>query len=291
MLELNHQYFQEEAKQGLHKQKDVEAFYEQKGKPVPEEMSKWYLKGKKKVERKKTTAPKPQITLDLFNQPENQNIMKQFGLNEGIYSISDASEISGFSRDKVKRWFKELASENYEGISGFDPTDQEKTRISFHGLIELVVIGSLREYCSLKDILVARKDYGNRTGKSYPFANNNVDREIKAVGKAVVFQLSNGETITLNGSGQYFFGFIKQFFADIKFNKDGIAEKLIPSKGNGSVIIDPKLAGGLPYVNGTRGVTAKMIEAFYKGPNSLPMISKMYGISVDDINNVLNYTS
>ncbi|MEB2774602.1 hypothetical protein SYJ56_04750 [Algoriphagus sp. D3-2-R+10] len=244
-----------------------------------------------KTTQKKTVVRKPQIGLDLFNQPDNQNIMKEFGLNDGIYSISDAAEISGFSRDKVKRWFKELASEKYEGISGFDPTDQEKTRISFHGLIELVVIGSLREYCSLKDILVARKDYGERTGKSYPFANNNVDKEIKAAGKSVVFELSNGEFITLNGSGQYNFYFITEFFKDIKFNKEGIAERMIPSKGNGSVIIDPKLAGGLPYVKGTKGVTAKMIESFYTGSNSLPMISKMYKISIEEINNVLNYSS
>lgn len=241
--------------------------------------------------QKKSVAPKPQVTLDLFNQPESQNIMKQFGLNEGIYSISDAAGITGFSRDKVKRWFKELASEQYEGISGFDPEDQEKTRISFHGLIELVVIGTLRDYCKLQDILVARKDLGIKTRKSYPFANNNVDKQLKVIGKAVAFELSNGQVINLNGTGQYNFDFIKIFFADIKFNKEGIAERLIPSKGRGSVIIDPKLAGGLPYVNGTKGVTAKMIEAFYKGPNSLPMISKMYGISVDDINNVLNYTS
>ncbi|SFB59792.1 Eco57I restriction-modification methylase domain-containing protein [Algoriphagus aquimarinus] len=56
LLELNHQYFEAEAKQGLHKQKDVESFYEQKGKPVPEEVSKWYLKGKKKVEKKKSVS-------------------------------------------------------------------------------------------------------------------------------------------------------------------------------------------------------------------------------------------
>ena len=94
----------------------------------------------------------------------------------------------------------------------------------------------------------------------------------------------------MDGTGQYNFDFIRHFFADIKFNKDGIAEKLVPSKGKGTVIVDPKLAGGLPYVKGTKGITAKMIKAFYKDPGSLPKISKMYGISIDEINNVLNYT-
>jgi len=35
LLELNHQIFEEEARQGLHKEEDVKKFYEQKGKPVP----------------------------------------------------------------------------------------------------------------------------------------------------------------------------------------------------------------------------------------------------------------
>ncbi|MEX2591135.1 MAG: type IIL restriction-modification enzyme MmeI, partial [Anditalea sp.] len=49
LLELNHLYFEEEAKQGLHKQKDVEAFYEQKGQPIPEDVAKWFKKGKGKA--------------------------------------------------------------------------------------------------------------------------------------------------------------------------------------------------------------------------------------------------
>jgi hypothetical protein len=35
LLELNHHYFEEEVKKGLHKKKDVEAYYQQKGQPIP----------------------------------------------------------------------------------------------------------------------------------------------------------------------------------------------------------------------------------------------------------------
>ena len=35
LLLLNHERYEEEIKQGLHKRKDVEKFYEQKGQPVP----------------------------------------------------------------------------------------------------------------------------------------------------------------------------------------------------------------------------------------------------------------
>lgn len=35
LLELNHQYFEEEVKKGLHKKKDVEAYYQKKGQSIP----------------------------------------------------------------------------------------------------------------------------------------------------------------------------------------------------------------------------------------------------------------
>ncbi|PZV76097.1 hypothetical protein CLV31_12617 [Algoriphagus aquaeductus] len=293
LLDLNHQYFEEEAKQGLHKQEDVEAFYEQKGKPVPEEVARWFgkKKGKDKPTQKKPAVPKPQVTLDLFNQQENQNIMKEFGLNEGIYSISDAADMTGFSKDKVRRWFKDLAAEKYEGVSGFDPNDIERSRISFHGVIELVVIGTLREFCNLKDILKARYDLGVKTGKVYPFANNNVDKQLSVAGKSIIFQLPNGDYISLNGTGQYNFQFITEFFKDIIYNKNGIAERLIPSKGNRRIAIDPKLASGKPFLIESDGVQISIVKSFYKGPQSVPLLKEIYGISEEDVNAILAYTA
>lgn len=61
LLELNHQYFEEEARQGLHKEETVRKFYEQKGTPIPEEVSKWFTKGKAyKKPRKSSKANEPQ---------------------------------------------------------------------------------------------------------------------------------------------------------------------------------------------------------------------------------------
>jgi hypothetical protein len=54
LLELNHQLFEQEAHEGLHKEETVRKFYEQKGISVPEEVSKWFNKTKKY----KTLKPK-----------------------------------------------------------------------------------------------------------------------------------------------------------------------------------------------------------------------------------------
>jgi hypothetical protein len=115
LLELNHQYFEEEAKQGLHKQKDVEAFYEQKGKPVPEEVAKWYVKGKGPKETKPKPpklSPQPSLfeaTTPLFSQPSTQKIgvgskvtIRSTDAKEMKYIIQESGEKGTFTPDGYK---------------------------------------------------------------------------------------------------------------------------------------------------------------------------------------------
>ncbi|MCO5256306.1 MAG: restriction endonuclease [Lentimicrobium sp.] len=63
LLELNHRIFEQEAREGLHKEETVRKFYEQKGIPVPEEVSKWFKKGKT-YKTKKANAPKVEEDLE-----------------------------------------------------------------------------------------------------------------------------------------------------------------------------------------------------------------------------------
>ncbi|UAM98011.1 N-6 DNA methylase [Polaribacter litorisediminis] len=67
LLLLNHERYEDEVKQGLHKKKDVVAFYKQKNQEVPEDIT--FSDGKKKpVKRKKVTAlEEPKEQYGLFN--------------------------------------------------------------------------------------------------------------------------------------------------------------------------------------------------------------------------------
>jgi hypothetical protein len=71
LLQLNHQIFEQEAREGLHKEETVRKFYEQKGEPVLEEVSKWFKKGKAyktTKSRKSKVKEDEQGYGDLFNQ-------------------------------------------------------------------------------------------------------------------------------------------------------------------------------------------------------------------------------
>ena len=266
LLELNHQIHEEEVKAGL-----------------------W---DKKKVSKKIITKEKEKENEGQLSLLQNINTtMKEWSLNDGIYSIMDCADYTGLSKDKIKRWFGELKKENYEGFAADHQSDVNKLRISFHGLIELVVIGTLRENgFSLKKIMKARADLKEKSNKTYyPFATNNVRDNLKVAGKDLIFEFPDG-LVTLNGTEQYNLDIIRTFFKDIVFDINGIAESIIPVKGKGFVVINPREANGKPAIKNKEVLVDSIIQ-FYQGPSSVEMIKEQFNLEDDEILAAVEYNN
>jgi predicted helicase/uncharacterized protein (DUF433 family) len=227
----------------------------------------------------------------LLNIDENlaPAAMKEFSLNEGIYFINDVVQITRISVDKVTRWFKELSNENYEGLSNSQQDDVKKMRISFYGLIELVVIGTLRDNkFPLKKILTARANLKSVTKKIYPFATNNVRDDLKAAGNSIVFTIGDN-VITLDGTSQLNLNIIKSFFNNIEFDTEGLAQQLFPVKDSKLIVVDPKQGGGKAVINNGGAVWAETIASIYDGPGSIEMLTSQYDITKEQILAAVEY--
>lgn len=292
LLLLNHERYEEEIMEGLHKKKDVIAFYEQKGKSVPEgitfnDAKKSKVKPQKKIDNNKFGNS---VQKNLFSDV-NETSMREFGVNEGIYSIGDAATIIGKPYATVRRWFMKLASAEYEGLDNQIQNDIDLRRISFHGLVELVVIGTLLENnFKIKTIFKARTDLAKKSNKMYPFATNNVRDNLKVAGKEIIFEFTQG-LVSLDGTGQFNLELIRDFFRDIEFNTSGIAQRLIPAKGLGKIVIDPRVGGGKPSIKNNLGIQVDTIVKFYDGPDSLDDLIEDYGVTKDEIEAALAYLS
>jgi len=261
LLELNHKVHEDEVKVSLlDKKKPVKA----KGKPK---------------------APVFREQQSLFS--DKFDAMVEFDLDTGIYTTLDAAEITGLSIEKVRRWFKELSAASYVGLDGDAKLGIDRLKISFHGLIELVVIGTLRDYrFSLQKIMKAREDLKSKTGALYPFATENI-KKIDAAGSSIIFVSPSGP-ITLDGTGQYNLEIIKEFFRHIEFNTEGLARKLFPSKGKGKIVVDPKVAEGKPVIEG-KSVWAEVIAKMYTGPDSIQLLKDQYDLKEDEILAAVEY--
>lgn len=280
LLQLNHELYAEEVAASLHVKKRSE------------KKSNKGLKGKDLGKVEEPFQPYVQPSLfgeyNLFSEIEKD--MKEFTVNDGIYAIKDVSSIIKQPEEKVRRWFKKLAEVDYEGLDNASQKDVDQRRISFHGLIELVVIGTLLDNSfTIKNIIKAREDLKSKTKKIYPFATNNVKDDMKIAGKSILFKFPEG-TVNLDGTGQYNLDIIKEFFKDIVFEND-IAKRIEPVSGKGKIVIDPKIAGGRPAFKDTNGVQVETILRFYVGEDSIDDLITDYGVSREDIEVAITFMS
>jgi uncharacterized protein (DUF433 family) len=223
------------------------------------------------------------VSSTTFSQP-----MREFSLNEGIYSVIDVARITHLTAEKIRRWFKDLSKVSYEGLSSGQQQDLEKMRISFHGLVELVVIDTLRENgFTLSKILKARADLKTKTGKLYPFATNNVKDNLKKAGSALIFRFPSGD-VTLDGSGLYNLSFIEQFFDYIEFDTEGLALKIFPLKNSRTIVIDPRQGGGKAVIS-NKGVWAESVKLAYNGEESIGVIQEQYDLTKEEISAALEF--
>jgi uncharacterized protein (DUF433 family) len=214
--------------------------------------------------------------------PNIQTNMIDLSLHTGIYSIAETAIITGFSYQKVTSWFKELTKENYEGLDTKQARDVASGRISFHGLIELVVIGTLRENgLRMKKILQARSDLHVKTKKIYPFATNNVRERLNVSGRDIIWDFGDMK-VTLDGSSQANIEFITQFFKDIVFAND-VAQRLMPAKGNNKVIIDPKIGLGKPVIIEKEVPVDIVASSYNKNPKAISKIKAEFDLTEEEI--------
>ena len=267
LLELNHKIHEEEVAAGL---------WDKKKEKV--------VKEKAKVQKQKTNQ------VSIFDT-SNDTIMKEFTNTDGIYKIADVARIINKPIERVRRWFNKLAEIDYEGLDNSVKTDIDNRRISFHGLIELVVIGELIDNdFNIRAIFKARQDLSDKTGKPFPFATNNVNQKLKVSGSDITWDFEDGN-ITLNGKNQFNLDIVREFFRDIEFDTSGIAQRITPSKGLKRIEITPKVGGGKPSIISQKGVNVETILHFYSGPESIEEIIEDYEISKEDIEAVLAYQS
>ncbi len=288
LLQLNHKLYAEEKAVKLNPPKEEKIQEAQKSNVRP---------------AKVPVVPQPDlftVTTPLFahigketpvpTSPVLHTAMKKMGLDTGIYTVSDATKLLEIPYNKVLLWFKELITENYEGLSEDQRVDVANRLISFHGLIELYVIGKLRDVnVPMRKILKARHDLKMRTKKVYPFATHNVKDRLRTDGRRIYFYFDGDDNpVTLDGTGQFNLDLIKVFFDAIEFDTEGVALRMFPPRGNRLVVIDPDQQGGKPVVV-KKGVTVEKIEGIYKGPQSLPMLAREYNLDSKEVQGALNY--
>lgn len=218
----------------------------------------------------------------------NESINHELGT--GIYSIPDVAVILRLPKEKVRRWMTEFwdgrlnkdYNRKYSSGEGRDKVTH------FHTLIEFYVFYQLRELnISTRKIFIAHNAIAEQLNTAYPFASSKVLSD----GRSILFTLDDGTIVNADYSKQAAFKeIIESFCKKIEFSKTEIAECFCPMGRDKRIIVDPHHQFGQPTIENTN-ILAETISDLYKAGESSSFLSRLYNISIKEIEDAISFFS
>lgn len=216
---------------------------------------------------------------------EIQNLI---GVGTGIYTLPDIASILHLPTGKVRRWMHEYWQLRFSSSekSEFSYGSGKELVTNFLTLIEFFTFYQLRqEGVSAQKIVKAHQILSKTFRTKYPFAKSNLLTD----GEQVLFNGDAGDIIQADETLQINIKeAIEPFCKKVDFNEDDIVKRFYPMGKNHSIVIDPKRQFGQPVVGDTN-VLAETVYNLYRGGESVDMITSLYALTIDQVNDVINY--
>ena len=212
-----------------------------------------------------------------------QTVCLNFALGQGLYTISEAARLIGEPVQRVRAWLKNYWAEEGYGKLGDVPTLNFSTLIELKTFVQLRVAG-----VSARDIQRARKELQLIVDDEHPFANRAVLEGLATDEKKKVSIRLDENYLSLDGKRQFQLGIIEEFMDNLDFGDNGQARRYTPPKGNGSIVLDPKINFGAPSVAGTR-IEASVLHGMRMAGDSVQLLASLYGLTRKQVEDAINF--
>ncbi|MEQ8879104.1 MAG: DUF433 domain-containing protein [Cyclobacteriaceae bacterium] len=214
----------------------------------------------------------------------------QLALGNGIYTLSEISQILRIPYGKVNRWVNQYwdgeLGKRYE--SAYSWTVQDTRAIGFHTLVEFYMLVQLGEAgVPTRNVLKAHQELSEIFDTAFPFARKDVIDNIRVDGKKIYFDIK-GDILSLDGTKQFNLSYIRDFVENLDFDHDEIATRLWPLGKDRKVIIDPHRQFGHPVL-GETNIYPETLFSLHKAGESTSFIAITYEIDEELVKDAIAY--
>lgn len=220
--------------------------------------------------------------------------MKSEHFGVGIYTVPEATCLTGVSAARIKRWisgytFKTPKGERHHSKpiwkADFKPIDGA-IALSFKDLIEIRFVDSfLRAGVSWKELRAAADKAAELLDNSHPFSTHKFKTDGRIIFAEIGESLQQAKMLELT-KNQYVF---RQVIAPSLF--DGLeykANELLrwrPKQGHNLVVLDPQRSFGQPIIDKSSVPTKVLAAAVVaEGENSEKNVARWYDVTVKEVN-------
>jgi uncharacterized protein (DUF433 family) len=206
----------------------------------------------------------------------------QLGL--GLYDLHECAELTGLDLKRIRRWFVPSPSEtNRRPVLKPDyPSVEGDTAISFLDMIEVFVLGNLREHKvplqTLRNVYTRlQRDFKQK----HPLAHNRLATDGTDVFLRVADAEGKEQLIEVLTRQMVFPEIIAPFLKQLDYDPETHLARLWRIADG--VVLNPAIALGKPVVDGVFVKTEVLADAYHANDQNADAVARWYNVRPDDV--------
>lgn len=215
----------------------------------------------------------------------------------GIYSVPEASRLTGISAAQIRRWIRGYKRVDDTGVQWksavFDadyPSIDNVLSLSFLDLVEVQFIQSFRQHgVSWKAIRLAAQRAADLVESEHPFAKRQFFTDGKSILTRIAGDCDNVELLNLVHNQYELDRLVSPLlYENLDFGELDFANRWWPTGRSSGVVVDPLRNLGKPIVeryNVPTSVLADMVEA----TGSIERVADWYEIDLDSVREAVTF--
>lgn len=204
-------------------------------------------------------------------------------VNHGIYSIPEVSRYTRLNPSRVRAWFRPRCGSTNKPVLHADySADNGKDVVSFHDLIDVLVVGQLRRFgVAMPAIRDAYRVLQGELQARHPFSSGKLATDGRRVFKSVAQDVADPQLIEVVSKQQFMHHVMLEYLQFIEY--DELTEMARLWHIAERVVIDPRICLGKPVIQGTSVTTNAVLTSYRANDRDVDLVADVLNIGPDDV--------
>jgi len=217
-------------------------------------------------------------------------------LGSGIYTVSEASHLSGVSSGRIRRWLKGYRYKSHRRRytspalwhGELEPID-DSLALSFLDLVEVRFVEAfLKEGVSWTVLRRARQRAQKLFNDPHPFCSNKFVTDGHAIFAELHEKTGEASLVDIARDQKVFGQIVKPFFKELEFSEDNVLLRWRPLGERRQVVLDPKRSFGQPIVD-IEGVPTCILASALKANGSIVEVVRWFEVKESALHDAIEF--
>jgi len=222
---------------------------------------------------------------------------KQSLLGMGIYSVPEASRLTGVSAQRIRRWLTGYTFKTQKGVHASPPlwqrqiVSEDSLALSFRDLLEVRFVNAFRQHgVRWKTLRIAAECAAEIIQDTHPFSTKKFKTDGRSIFADIVQDTGEKSLLDLAKSQYEFKQVVEPFlFEGLEFSEPGIQPvRWWPLPHSRRVVIDPERSFGRPII-APESVPTEVLARAFRAEGSTEAVARWFMVDPKAVDDAVNF--